>query len=178
MAGIQDQALAALDLRLEDVLLDVGCGTGAAVRTAAGAVDRAVGVDLSPAMVERASTWPGLPPNAEFRVGESGRLPVGDAEFTVLLCTNSFHHYPDAEAAAAEMARAMAPGGRVVIGDGCADSRAARIADVVMRLIERSHVRLYRSEELGMTLRRAGFERLETKRIWDGGYMFVRGVKA
>jgi cyclopropane fatty-acyl-phospholipid synthase-like methyltransferase len=35
-------------------VLDIGCGTGAAVREAAPAVGEAVGVDLSPAMVARA----------------------------------------------------------------------------------------------------------------------------
>jgi SAM-dependent methyltransferase len=177
MGRIQVQALDALDLNAGDRLLDVGCGTGAAVRIAAEAVDRAVGVDVSPGMIARAQSWPGVPPSVEFRLGEAGRLPVDDGEFSALVCTSSFHHYPDPAAAASEMARALAPGGRLVIGDGCADSRAARIADVFLRAFERSHVRLYRSSELGAILRGAGFERLQARRLWDGGYAFVRGAK-
>src|ERR671931_569824 len=67
MVGLQEQALAALDLRPSDRLLDVGCGTGAAVRRAARIADRAVGVDLSPAMIERPRAWPDLPRDIEFR---------------------------------------------------------------------------------------------------------------
>ena len=52
---IQTQALAALALTESDVLLDVGCGTGAAVRDAAPMVTRAVGFDLSPGMVAQAT---------------------------------------------------------------------------------------------------------------------------
>ena len=178
MVGLQEQALAALDLRPSDRLLDVGCGTGAAVRRAARIADRAVGVDLSPAMIERARAWPDLPRDIEFRVGESGRLPVGDGEFTAVLCTNSFHHYPDPDAAAAEMRRAIEPGGRIVIGDGSADLRVARVADWLLRRFEPGHVRLYRSGELGQILREAGFARLEVRRLWDGGYVFVRGVRS
>jgi SAM-dependent methyltransferase len=177
MGRIQEDALAALDLGPGDRLLDVGCGTGAAVRTAAALVDRAVGVDVSPGMIGRARSWPDLPSNVEFLVGEAGRLPVDDGGFTALLCTNSFHHYPDPEAALVEMARALAPGGRLMIGDGCADSRAARVADVFLRKFERSHVRLYRSAELGGMIQRAGFARLQRRSLWDGGYVFIRGVK-
>jgi len=120
-----------LELGPGDRLLDVGCGTGAAVRAAARIADRAVGVDLSRAMIERAR----------------------------------------------EMARALEPGGRLAIGDGCADLRAARVADWLLRRFQPGHVRLYRSEEMGEILRAAGFARLEIRRLWDGGYVFVRGVK-
>ena len=43
LAQIQDAALAALELGPDDRLLDVGCGTGAAVRRAADTVREAVG---------------------------------------------------------------------------------------------------------------------------------------
>ena len=178
LGGLQDQAVAALELGPNDRVLDVGCGTGAAVRAAARIARRAVGVDVSPRMIERAGAWPGTPGNAEFRVGEAGRLPAEDGAFSAVLCTNALHHYPDPEAAAGEMARALERGGRLVIGDGCADIRAARVADWFLRRFEPGHVRLYRSAELGAILRRAGFERLRIRRLWDGGYVFVRGVKA
>jgi ubiquinone/menaquinone biosynthesis C-methylase UbiE len=178
MGRIQDDALAALDVGPGDRLLDVGCGTGAAVRRAAAFVDRAVGVDLSPGMIERARSRPDLPSNVEFLVGEAGRLPVDDGTFTALLCTSSFHHYPDPDAALVQMARVLAPGGRLVIADGCADSRAARVVDVFLRTFERSHVRLYRSTELAEMLRSAGFAGLERRSLWDGGYVFIRGAKS
>jgi ubiquinone/menaquinone biosynthesis C-methylase UbiE len=177
MGGLQEQAVAALELRSDDRLLDVGCGTGGAVRAAARIARTAIGVDLSPRMIERARAWPGTPANAEFRVGEASGVPAGDGEFSAVLCTSAFHHYPDPEAAAREMWRVLEPGGRLVIGDGCADIRAARVADWLLRRFEPGHVRLYRSAELGAILREAGFERLQVRRLWDGGYVFVRGVK-
>jgi ubiquinone/menaquinone biosynthesis C-methylase UbiE len=178
MGGLQEQAVAALELGPDDRVLDVGCGTGAAVRAAGRIARTAVGVDVSPRMIERAGAWPGTPGNAEFRVGEADRLPAEDGTFSGVLCTNAFHHCPDPEVAAGEMARVLERGGRVVIGDGCADIPAARVADWFLRRFERGHVRLYRPVELGAILRRAGFERLQIRRLWDGGYVFVRGVKA
>src|SRR5579872_1897049 len=53
-ARVQAAALSALALEVDDRFLDVGCGTGAAVRAASETVERAVGLDLAPAMIERA----------------------------------------------------------------------------------------------------------------------------
>jgi ubiquinone/menaquinone biosynthesis C-methylase UbiE len=88
----QQEALAALKLRPDDRFLDVGRGSGAAVRCTAHVVQRAVGLDLSPAMIARADELAKDIPNAEFRQGESEQLPFADGEFTALLCTTSFHH--------------------------------------------------------------------------------------
>ena len=75
---VQTQALAALALNPADVLLDVGCGTGAAVRDAAPQVRCAVGFDLSPGMITQAQARArdaGLT-NVEFRRGDvSGPVP-------------------------------------------------------------------------------------------------------
>ena len=55
IARPQNEALRALDLAAEDRFLDVGCGTGAAVRGAARVARRATGLDASIEMVARAA---------------------------------------------------------------------------------------------------------------------------
>jgi len=172
-ADPQRRALTALDLRSDDRFLDVGCGTGAAVRAAAEVVDRAVGVDLSPAMVDRARELAGASPRAEFVVGDSEQLPFASAEFTALLCTSSFHHYPEPRRALAEMARVLAPGGRLVLGDGTGDRLPARIADRLLRRFDGGHVRLHTTPELVMQIRAAGFDDLGVQTLWDRGYAIV-----
>ena len=67
----------------------------------------------------------------------------------------------------------LAPGGRFVLGDGTADRALARIADRLLRRVDRSHVRLYRSEELVDAMRTAGFEEIGVRSLWDGGYAIV-----
>lgn len=175
---VQRASLAAVDLTGDDALLDVGCGTGAASRAASAVADLVVGVDLAPEMIRRATELATGVENVRFLVADSEQLPFGDGAFTAVLCSNSFHHYPDPLRAVREMGRVLATGGRLVIGDACADLRTARIADAVLRRIEPGHVRLYGSSELGSFLQRAGISRVMLRKLSGGGFAIVRGIAA
>ena len=83
-------------------------------------------VDLAPEMIRRATELARGVENVRFLVADSEQLPFGDDVFTAVLCSNSFHHYPDPLRAVREMGRVLASGGRLVIGDACADLRTAR----------------------------------------------------
>jgi ubiquinone/menaquinone biosynthesis C-methylase UbiE len=174
LAGLQRQALDALRLGPGDRFLDVGCGTGAAVRQAAVVAEPAVGLDLSEAMIERARDLAGDLPNVSFEVADASRLPFEDGEFTTVLCTTSFHHYPDPRAAVHEMARVLESGGRLAIGDGVADRVLARAVDALGRWFDSGHVRMYRVAELAGFLHAAGFVDVAAKRLVGGGYAIVR----
>jgi ubiquinone/menaquinone biosynthesis C-methylase UbiE len=174
----QQEALAMLALLPGDRFLDVGCGTGAAVRLAARVVERAVGVDLSPRMIGRAKELADGSEPTEFVVGDSERLPFPSGAFTAVLCTAAFHHYPNACRALDEMARVLSPEGRLVLGDGTADRRAARVCDWLMRRLDGSHVRLYRTDELLALLGEAGFGEVAVRHLWDGGYAIVLARRA
>lgn len=91
---VQRASLAALDLTGDDLLLDVGCGTGAAFRAASAAAKFVVGVDLSSEMIQQATELANAVENVRFVVADSEQLPFGDGVFTAVLCSNSFHHYP------------------------------------------------------------------------------------
>lgn len=175
---VQRASLAAVGLTGDDALLDVGCGTGAASRAASAVADLVVGVDLAPEMIRRATELATGVENVRFLVADSEQLPFGDGAFTAVLCSNSFHHYPDPLRAVREMGRVLATGGRLVIGDACADLRTARIADAVLRRIEPGHVRLYGSSELGSFLQRAGISRVMLRKLSGGGFAIVRGIAA
>jgi ubiquinone/menaquinone biosynthesis C-methylase UbiE len=137
-----------------------------------------VGVDLAPEMIRRATELARAAENVRFLVADSEQLPFADGAFTAVLCSNSFHHYPDPLRAVREMGRVLASGGRLVIGDACADLRTARIADVVLRRIEPGHVRLYGSSELGSFVQRAGVSRVMLRKLSGGGFAIVRGIAA
>lgn len=176
---IQTQALAALSLTENDVLLDVGCGTGAAVRDAARNVSRAVGFDLSPGMIAQARDRAAGLDNVEFHTGDvNGRLPFDDGAFTALVCTTAFHHFPKPRDTIAEMARVLAPGGRLVIADSNRRHPAVFVLDLVLRVAQPSHAGFRSPGQLMHDLCAAGFARVAYCTVKWRSYAFVRGEKA
>jgi demethylmenaquinone methyltransferase/2-methoxy-6-polyprenyl-1,4-benzoquinol methylase len=172
---IQTTALRMLELRPDDVLLDLGCGTGAAVREASATVARAVGFDLSPSMVARARVLAAGLDGVEFVVGDvSSRLPFTDGEFTAVLCTTAFHHFPRQLDTTAEITRVLAPDGRLVIADANRSHPAVFALDLLLRVLQPSHVGFRSPRQLRADLRAAGFAELTTGTLWAGAYAFVR----
>lgn len=103
-------------------LLEVGSGPGRlAVRLARAAPSLTVtGIDLSPAMVERAARRAfvaGHGARVRFAVGDAAALPFPDARFDAVVSTLSLHHWTAPAAGLAEVHRALAPGGRAWVYD-------------------------------------------------------------
>lgn len=178
---VQTEALAALALNADDVLLDVGCGTGAAVRDAAPTIARAVGFDLSPGMIAQARTRAGAEglTNVEFREGDvSEPLPFADATFTALVCTTAFHHFPRPRDTVAEMARVLAPGGRLVIADANRRHPAVFALDLALRVAQPSHAGFRSPLQLMHDLAAAGLQRVSFCTTRWRSFAFVRAEKA
>jgi ubiquinone/menaquinone biosynthesis C-methylase UbiE len=108
-------------------VLDLGCGSGTlAILASERQPDAAIaGIDADPGMVERARRKAeAAGAKIELQVGSATALPHPDGSFDVVLSSLLFHHLPrDAkEQAAREIARVLAPGGRVAIADWGAPS--------------------------------------------------------
>jgi ubiquinone/menaquinone biosynthesis C-methylase UbiE len=175
---VQQRALALLDLRADDVLLDVACGTGAAVRDGAALVKRATGFDVSAGMIEQARSFASGVANVEFVEGDiSAALPFADGEFTALLCSTVFHHFPRPRAALAEFARVLAPGGRLVIADGNRRHPAVFTLDLVLRRAQKSHVGVRSPQWIARNLRAAGLAGTSVTTIWLGAYAFTKAQR-
>ena len=172
---VQRGAFDALELTANDRLLDVGCGTGQASRRAATFARSVVGVDLSAEMLREATLLAGHVDGVTFMRADAEALPFADASFTAVLCTNSLHHYPDPARALEEMARVLEPGGRLVVGDPCADVWTVRIADAFLRRFEPGHIRLYRSDEMASLLHGAGLTNVRVRRLLDGAMTIYAG---
>ena len=95
-------------------ILDVGCGTGILTERLAGELgaELVVGCDFSLGMLEQArSRGPG-----PWVQGDAQRLPLVARCVDAVVSTESFHWYPEPDAALAELHRVLSPGGRLVVG--------------------------------------------------------------
>ncbi len=105
-----------------DVVVDIGCGAGTAVRHAATLVTegRVFGVDPTPGMIRVARERTTADPNRErisFIEASAGKIPLDDDTATVVLAINALHHFADPVADLHEIRRILGPHGRLVLGD-------------------------------------------------------------
>jgi len=110
--------------------LDVACGPGLVVAAFAKIVAEAVGLDATPAMLDRAreiAAQRGVG-NVAWQLGEAGALPFDDASFDIVTCRFAFHHIEDPPAALKEMKRVTRRGGAIVVCDGVASEDPAKAA--------------------------------------------------
>jgi SAM-dependent methyltransferase len=94
--------------------LDAACGTGRHAAKLAAAGHATTGIDGTPAMLDVARR---RAPDVDFRLGDLTALPVEDGTFDFAICALALAHLPDPTPAIAEIARAVRPGGRVVLTD-------------------------------------------------------------
>ncbi|HBH00964.1 MAG TPA: methyltransferase type 11 [Candidatus Rokubacteria bacterium] len=140
-----------------DTVLDVACGGGLIVCAFARVVRHATGIDITPAMLERARALAverGLT-NVSWRLGDVLPLPYPEASFSVVTSRYAFHHFLDPLAVLREMARVCAPGGRVVVVDSAPAAGKDAAFNRLEKLRDPSHVRALPLEELADLYRRA-----------------------
>lgn len=178
--GTLRKSLSVLQLRGDERILDIGCGTGELERLLLPRWPdlRIVGLDLSQHMLDLAAEK--FSPRFSLRLlrGHAQRLPFGDASFDVVLNLNAFHYFSEPVATLSEFRRVLAPGGIGLLTDWCTDRWMFRAIDLGMRLFDRAHHRIHRSRALLDALQQAGFEeaRLETYGVgWFWGMAMVWG---
>ncbi|MDV2480531.1 methyltransferase domain-containing protein [Methanoculleus sp. Wushi-C6] len=115
------ELIAKLDLSGNERVLDLGCGEGKvtaeiAARLSSGSV---LGLDLSPDMIAfaREHLPPERCPNLRFVEGDMLDLPF-DGEFDVVFSNAALHWVPDHGRVFSGIARALRPGGRVLLQMG------------------------------------------------------------
>ena len=114
--GVRQQAIAAAGVKPGMTVADVGTGTGFLAEAALDAGARVIGVDLSTAMLDQVATrFRGR--NFEARQSAGQDVPLSRGEVDAVVANMFLHHAEDPAATIASLARALKPGGRLVITD-------------------------------------------------------------
>ena len=158
-------------LKPGEVVVDLGSGGGLDVFLAAqkvGPTGRAIGIDMTPAMIERAraNATAGGYTNVEFHLATIDRLPLPDASVDCVISNCVINLAPDKPAVFREIFRVLKPGGRLAVSDialkqdlpeAIAKSLAAYVGCIAGAI---------RIDDYRTGLRKAGFEHVE---IVDSG---------
>ncbi len=169
LRAAQGKVISLLNIHPNVHFLDIGCGTGWAVGQAANLVNGKglfYGVDLSPKMIEKAKENFSGKDNFHFLQANSESIPLDDDFFDIIICTNSFHHYLHPDKALKEMYRLLKSGGKLYILDPLADSWIGKFWDVLAKLKEPEHVKIYSTKQFQQLFVQAGLKYSSTKTNW------------
>ncbi len=144
-------------------LLDCGCGTAPMLTLLKEKYPdkRYTGIDLTPKMIEVARSK--NMPDVELVVGDCENLPFDEGSFDVVICCQSFHHYPNVQDFFDSVYRVLRPGGRLILRDMTANSAAARwfmnkIEMPIINLSGHGDVHVYGRDEVNDLCNNAGLK--------------------
>src|SRR6476646_6437242 len=134
----------------DDTVLDVACGPGLLACAFAKVAKHAIGIDLTPAMLEQArkTQQEQCLKNVSWQQGDVYALSFPPEQFSIVSSRFVFHHLQDPLAALKEMKRVCKPGGKIVVADMAPHPSKANALNAAERLRDPSHVRAMPEDEL------------------------------
>lgn len=127
-----------------DTVLDVACGPGVLATGLAREARRVHGIDITPAMLERARALArerGVDERCSWDLGDATKLPYASGAFSLVSARLCFHHFEDPLVVVHEMVRVCAPTGRVMVIDVTPTPAVAVAFNAAEKLRDPSHVR-------------------------------------
>ena len=163
------------EIKPGNIVIDIGCGTGAASRFAAGYAresGRVIGVDINPAMLAVADAVrdvAGAP--IEWHQQNAEALSFNDETFDVAFCSHSLPFMADPERVLAEVYRVLKQGGRIAVSAWCSirdnpyfnaliEAQTAHIGNGTAEELQKAF-RLSERHVIGEMLTAAGFRIVE-----------------
>jgi SAM-dependent methyltransferase len=139
---------------------EIACGPGLIARAMALKVGSVVGLDLTPAMVEKARAEAAAAgvDNVSFEVGDATALDLPDGGLDGAITRFSLHHIPAPVRVLEEMRRVVRPGGWVVVSDFVTDDdgEAQAWQEQIERLRDPSHWALLTPSRIAALAAQAG----------------------
>lgn len=163
-----NDAVARLELRGDETVLDAGCGTGQVTATLLERLPhgRVIALDGSCQMLDAARERFAGDQRVSYVYADLERpLPLEAASVDAIVSTSTFHWVLDHDALFHHLAAVLKPGGQLVVDCGGAGNIAA-VLDVLRELGHPDHPWNYAGvEETEAQLRAAGFDRMDVRLV-------------
>lgn len=157
-------------------LLDVGCGTGNLLKLISTRYDVQIsGVDLTPKMLN--ITRIKLGDEADLKVADSEELPFDNDKFDMVICTDSFHHYPHPEKVLAEIRRVLQQDGMLLIADPYTPAPLRQLVNLYFKLSRSGDVKVYPESDIRKLLEEAGFISIEYEHTGTNAFIATAQIK-
>jgi ubiquinone/menaquinone biosynthesis C-methylase UbiE len=157
-------------------LLDVGCGTGTLLSLINTRYDAQIaGVDLTPKMLNIARIK--LGDDADLKVADSEDLPFEDNKFDMVICTDSFHHYPHPENVLNEIRRVLEPDGMIIIADPYTPTPLRQMVNLYFKLSRSGDVKIYSESDIRNLLENTGFESVKYEQTGPNAFIATAQIK-
>ena len=139
-------------------MIDVGCGTGEILNSVKNLYPAAsiYGIDISEEMLKKAKEK--LLNAAEISLGDAEHLPFENGMFDVLICTDSFHHYPNPQKAVKEFYRVLRNGGYLLLADFWKPFPVRQLMNIFIPFSNEGDVKIYSQNEIVDLLMHNGFQ--------------------
>jgi len=168
MRYMQKRLIDILPLKTGIHFLDLGCGTGWAVREVARRCNyqgEFFGIDISPEMIQKAKENANSDSDDNYKLGNAEELPFNDSSLNLIICTNSFHHYQNPQKVVGETNRVLMIGGSMYVMDLTDDNFLVSMFNKYVRKHEAAHVKFYSTQDFRDLFSNAGFEYIEGQSI-------------
>lgn len=168
----QDIIKALSSLQFSNVL-DVGCGTGEVLSIIRKLYPTALlyGIDISEEMLKKAEEK--KIDNLNLYLGDAEHLPFENARFDVLICTDSFHHYPKPQKAVSEFYRVLDNDGYLLLADFVKPFPIRQIMNIFLPFSNEGDVKIYSQNEILSFLRHSGFQDIQYRKINKSSYLVM-----
>ena len=174
--SLYEDVLNKLDELSFNNLLDVGCGTGNLLKLISTKYDvQVAGVDLTPKMLNIAKIK--LGDEADLKIADSEDLPFDNDKFDMVICTDSFHHYPHPDKVLVEIGRVLKPDGMLLIADPYTPAPLRQLVNLYFKLSRSGDVKVYPESDIRKLLKEAGFISIEYEYAGTNAFIATAQIK-
>lgn len=160
------------NIRFSNVL-DVGCGTGEILKRIKFLYPTALlyGIDISKEMLKQAEKK-GLDKSKLF-LGDAENLPFENEKFDLLICTDSFHHYPNPQKVIEGFYRVLKTDGYLLLADFVKPFPVRQLMNIFIPFSNEGDVKIYSRNEILSFLKHSGFQNTHYQNINKSSYLAV-----